>query len=510
MSLTAANADEWLAAPPGYEHLVALAIANVILKEGLNRAPAPSDLASVIEASAPESVSSATGISAERLTRLARDFGKAERPLAIGAAPAGEMRAINLLNSLMDVVNKKGGVLVQPAANGPSGPLKAAAGTKRPTELTHAQFPETLRTRPVRALMIHNFNPAFVTPEVRESMLKVPFVACFSTIIDETAALSDMLLPDNSYLERWDLHSSFGNDGAEIFSLTQPVIESQLNTRQTADILLEVARIAGEPAAAALPFASSKEIVEGAVRPMKQDYTEEGTVGIRDYPASRSQPAEAETEEEGSNPLWDELSARGFITTTAKGVKGPDSKGSAAQVAAAKAQSSKAQSSDAVTARTELRPGNEYPLTLVIYETTLGDGRMASLPSLQELPDPMTSVLWGSWLEINPATAKSLDVSDGDLVEVANDRGLVRVPAVLTPAIRPDVVAMPFGQGHESYGRYAGGRGSSPVSLMEITKSKSSGERNDMHAGVRVTRAGTRGQLIRFGTELMEHMEFKR
>ena len=63
--------------------------------------------------------------------------------------------------------------------------------------------------------------------------------------------------------------------------------------------------------------------------------------------------------------------------------------------------------------------------------------------------------MWGSWVEINPRTAASLGIADGDLVEVQHANGSVRVPAVLYPAIRPDVIAMPFGQGHTTYGRYA-------------------------------------------------------
>jgi hypothetical protein len=36
----------------------------------------------------------------------------------------------------------------------------------------------------------------------------------------------------------------------------------------------------------------------------------------------------------------------------------------------------------------------------------------------------------------------------------------------LYPGIRPDVIAMPFGQGHTAYGRYAQGRGANPASIL--------------------------------------------
>ncbi len=38
----------------------------------------------------------------------------------------------------------------------------------------------------------------------------------------------------------------------------------------------------------------------------------------------------------------------------------------------------------------------------------LGDGSGANKPWLQEIPDPTTTVMWNSWVEINPATADEL------------------------------------------------------------------------------------------------------
>jgi hypothetical protein len=149
----------------------------------------------------------------------------------------------------------------------------------------------------------------------------------------------------------------------------------------------------------------------------------------------------------------------------------------------------------------------EYPLELIIYEQLgLGDGSAANLPSIQELPDPLTSVIWGSWIEINPKTAATMGITDGDLVEVSSPNGTVRAPAILYPAIRPDTVAMPFGQGHTSYGRYARGRGTNPTMLFGGAFRGKAQEA--VHA--RVTKVGGKAELIRFGTELMEHMESKR
>src|SRR5205823_6671795 len=44
------------------------------------------------------------------------------------------------------------------------------------------------------------------------------------------------------------------------------------------------------------------------------------------------------------------------------------------------------------------------------------DGSVAHLPWLQELPDPMTSAMWSSWVELNPKTAEALGIGLGDVV----------------------------------------------------------------------------------------------
>ncbi len=94
------------------------------------------------------------------------------------------------------------------------------------------------------------------------------------------------------------------------------------------------------------------------------------------------------------------------------------------------------------------------------------DGSLAHLPWLQEMPDPMTSAMWSSWVEINPSTAMKLGIGDGDIVDVVSTRGSVRLAAVITPGIAPDIVAIPAGQGHRTFTRFASGRGASPVDVI--------------------------------------------
>jgi anaerobic selenocysteine-containing dehydrogenase len=82
------------------------------------------------------------------------------------------------------------------------------------------------------------------------------------------------------------------------------------------------------------------------------------------------------------------------------------------------------------------------------------------------MPDPMTTARWETWIEINPQTAYQLGVENNDVVSVHSPQGEIEAVVVVSPGIRPDVVAVPIGQGHTDYGRYAEGRGSNPMDLL--------------------------------------------
>jgi anaerobic selenocysteine-containing dehydrogenase len=127
------------------------------------------------------------------------------------------------------------------------------------------------------------------------------------------------------------------------------------------------------------------------------------------------------------------------------------------------------------------------------------------------MPDPMTSAMWSNWVEINPRTAERLQVATGDIVEIASQHGSVRAPAVITPGIAPDVVAMPVGQGHEEFTRYASGRGSNPIAILAPVVEPETRALAWAATRVKVTRVGDRSAadedngLILFAGGDVEH-----
>jgi hypothetical protein len=131
---------------------------------------------------------------------------------------------------------------------------------------------------------------------------------------------------------------------------------------------------------------------------------------------------------------------------------------------------------------------------------TLGEAG-ANKPWLQQLADPNTTVMWNSWVEMNPETAHELGIENDDILRIVSEAGQVEVPVYLYPGIRPDTVAMPFGQGHTAYGGYAQGRGANPYNLLSANFN-AAGDLSFGGMKVRVEKTGKKRELARMEGKL--------
>jgi anaerobic selenocysteine-containing dehydrogenase len=131
------------------------------------------------------------------------------------------------------------------------------------------------------------------------------------------------------------------------------------------------------------------------------------------------------------------------------------------------------------------------------------DGSLAHLPWMQEAPDPLSSVMWGTWIEINTQTAAKMGIKQADLIEVTSQHGTLRAPAMVVPGIAPDVIAMPVGQGHENFTRYASGRGANPISILAPMTVDETGSLAWAATRVKISRIGE-GKMSLFAGSLTE------
>src|SRR5436309_995119 len=232
LSLTGMSADEWIAAKPGTEYMLALAMAQVILAERL--APTPADARGLDRLlPAPQQVATFVGIEARDIRRLAREFAASQGGLAVaggrsthcGSGAQVLVASVNLLNYVAGRVGKT-------VKFGPNHALEAGGSFTQLTDLVG-----DMSAGKVALLLVHGANPAHSLPAAFSQALgRVAYKVSFSSYLDETAAASDLILPDLHPLEQW-------NDSrprAGVYALQQPVMQPVFpNTRHTADVLLQ-------------------------------------------------------------------------------------------------------------------------------------------------------------------------------------------------------------------------------------------------------------------------------
>ena len=119
---------------------------------------------------------------------------------------------------------------------------------------------------------------------------------------------------------------------------------------------------------------------------------------------------------------------------------------------------------------------------------TLLDGYNGHLPWLQSAPDPLSTVTWQTWVELNDSTADRLGVKEGDILRIESSKDSIRAVAYPTPAVPPDTVNVPFGQGRRHGSDYATDRpGNESANVMDILETTTVNETGSLAwAGTRV------------------------
>ncbi len=468
MSLSGAAADEWIAARPGTEGFLALSLAHHIVSEGHYRGVDRDDWAAALEPYTTSQVVEQTGVPAATITRLADTFVHTDPSLAIGGGGSHSnsvdtLIAVNVLNYLVGNLGKTGGLVFNPE------PAGQVSHPRQASYRTMLELAEDARQGNIEVLILNGTNPVFTLPsanEFREALAKIPLIVSLSSFMDETTALADVILPSHTYLESWGDDFPEPGVGFPVGAVSQPVVSPLYNTRATGDIILDLAQQLG--LGDAIPWSSMKDCLkDGWHQIYERGGPETLTEGFESFwlAVLKGGVWGQETRRDPSFTV-----DRGVIESI--GVQAPEFSGSS----------------------------DDYPFILHPYlSTTLHDGRAANLPWMQELPDPMTSVVYGSWVEMNPATARQLGLTEGALVDIESLHGRIRAPVYVYPAIMTGVIAMPIGQGHDEYGRYAKNRGANPIEILSPQMEQHTGALAWSATRVKIVATGRRVKLVKTG-----------
>ena len=468
LSLTASNADEWIAIEPGSEGALAAAMVQTIVTEGraqVEDAAQLEQVAALVADWTPEAAAARSGVPAERIVDLARAFSDpsagAGRTLAAGGAVAASGADAMEAAAAVALLNYVAGNIGATVRMAPETMWDGVATYADMTELAGA-----MRAGEIDLLLLHQVNPVHTMPfavDFAGAMNEVPLVVSIASGPNDTTAHADIVLPSHTPLESWgDQVMATGVEG-----LMQPAMRPLYDTRHAGDVFLAVARtsLAGtdppetedDEAAPTLPDGEFFDVLRNRWRDLQAARNEAAAAAAAAAaPDDTDAPAPQDFED-----FWADALRRGGLWWLID----PEPvtlKESLAEVDLGGLASEPAASGDA--------------LTLVTYPSLhFFDGRTANRPWLQEIPDPILKSTWGSWIELHPETAVSIGADEGQLVTVESDHGRVDATVLLNPHLHAGVAAMPIGQGQVAAGRYASGRGANPIALLDPVPSESSG-----------------------------------
>ncbi|HEY0734632.1 MAG TPA: molybdopterin oxidoreductase family protein [Herpetosiphonaceae bacterium] len=234
-SRTAQQCDEHLAINVGTDAALALGMMHVILAEGLEDREylrdytlGEDELRARAAEYPPERVAEITGLPAERIISLAREYATTQ-PAAIRInyglqRHAGGGMAVRTLAALPAIVgawrHPAGGILLSTSG---TFPLNYAAlerpdlippGTRTINMIELGKALTEVNDPPVKALFVYGSNPAVVAPDlerVHQGLMRDDlFVVVHEQFPTDTVQYADIVLPATTQLEHGDIHKAYG------------------------------------------------------------------------------------------------------------------------------------------------------------------------------------------------------------------------------------------------------------------------------------------------------------
>jgi anaerobic selenocysteine-containing dehydrogenase len=506
-SLSASKADEWVAVAPGTEAALALGLAQVIVSEGRydrtfvgQYTHGFDEFRRLLRRSyTPDEVAAITGVAKEKIIGLAREFAATKPAVALSGWGQGRMQgsmydflAVQSLNALVGSLHKPGGVTRTPQvplAPWPKVVLDAASltganeprldGSKGPQFPLPAQLFHNLVKNinegspyPAEMLWVYEANPAHDLADVQpflEALDKIGTVVSFSSFMDDTTQLADLVLPGPTYLERLeDVHTPPGLQYA-VFGLSQPILSPRFETRHPGDVLIQLAKSLGGNVGASFPWSD----YETALKDRVKGLAAAGRGQVADEPGLQpwkgGQGRQIAPNYDGFDELWEKLTEHGCWFDTSEAIPSWTS----AFTTPSRKFEFYSQKMRQVGIRgndltflphfNRVEPAgdpSDYPLLLMPYETmAITNGPVANPPFMTKLLFDFELKGNDSFVQINPETATSMGLKQGDQVALQTERGTLEVRVNLTEAARPDVVFIPTGLGHGGFDAFIRGKG---------------------------------------------------
>jgi anaerobic selenocysteine-containing dehydrogenase len=455
LSYTAGNSDEWFPISPGNDGMVALAMANFILKSNLHNKDfierwtniPTSALAQYLSQYPPEMAEKISGVAASDIERIAKEFAMSMPAVAIsGRGVSSHLngvyneRCIFLLNTIVGSIDIPGGYCLPRTYRFEKPDSKLFSQKEKAFDLEKVQItPQKFISMVKRGKFtpklhfVYESNPAYRNPEsgLTSEVLKneklIPYMVVADSYMTETAALADIVLPTTTYLESWGIDSSPALDINPFVGLQQPIIPPFAKSVPISDIFIELAHRIGGGLPRYFKFNSTEEYIKKVASGIEKlekagglKYLKENGVWFDSNvkPRYRSYESKRFNTPSGKIEIYSErLKRKGFQPLpTYEPIPGHgDLKGK---------------------------------FVLVTYEPNVMGSRTGNFKWLTEIKHQ--NPVW-----INKDVAKQLHIGEGDRIKISTRLGSFVTETRLTFGIHPRVIAIERNLGHWGFGHIA-------------------------------------------------------
>ena len=420
-SLTGANSDIRIRIKPSQQLDVVMGLIHeIVVKKSHSSFAGNATVKAASESFA--NVAQEIGMDAKLFSQIADDLianrGKGlvvAGGLATLTAQAVQLQiAVNFLNS---VLGNEGETVVSQAA---SSVLKASY-----SELV--SLVADMNAKKVKSLIIHGVNPVYALPSSLgfvEALKNVETVIYTGDRNDETGKLAEFIACDNHSLENWgDSETSKG-----VFAIQQPAIRPMYDTRS---IQLSMITWAYQAEKGAKRLTEPESYYDYLRTYWKENIFAKAGSGLsfEDFWVKAMQDGVVITDKVSG-------SARSFRT-------------------------------DALS---QIKKQTQSGFELVLYPTVaLGDGSMANVSWLQELPDPVTKICWDNYVSMSLATAEKHGIKDGNIIVLKVGEKTLEVPAHIQPGQHDEVLALAVGYGRTAAGKVGNNIGVNAFELAQVS-----------------------------------------
>ncbi len=493
-SRTAEMASEWVPVRPGSDAYLLMAMVQVISSEGLADLGSSEELVTGLDEVAalaapftPEAVALATGLPADDIRRFARDLAAAPSACVYGRIGTTTVEFGTLTSWLVDVLNvltgnldRPGGAMFATAAAGASntrGKPRVGREVRLHRRVSRVRgLPETFGELPavvmaeemdtpgegqVRALITVAGNPVLSTPNsgrLDAAIAGLEVVVALDIYVNETTRHADVILPAPSALQKAHYDVALLQLALhDTSNFSQPVLPLDPDQPTEWEVLARLALVLQGAGAAADPAIVDDLMVTAMVQ---------GSVGDETSPIHGREVDEVLAElapRTGPERILDFLLRTGpygegfgadpdglsldHLLAHPHGVDHGALKPRLPDVLRTPdgmiALAPSILVADVVRLRDGLDGRQEHPFVLI------GRRDLRSNNSWMHNVDVLVKGKARCTAHLHPDDAAALGLADGDDAIVRSRVGQVRVPVEVTDAIRPGVVSIPHGWGHD-------------------------------------------------------------